>query len=69
MRERVAKTARDPREVGERISKLLDKRSIRLRNPVGPDAKLMRLATHVVPFRARRDLLGRVTGIRGAAVR
>jgi NAD(P)-dependent dehydrogenase (short-subunit alcohol dehydrogenase family) len=62
MRERIAKTARDPREVGERIAKLLEERHPRLRNPVGPDARFMRVATHLVPFRARVGLLSRITG-------
>jgi NAD(P)-dependent dehydrogenase (short-subunit alcohol dehydrogenase family) len=62
MLERVDRTARDPREVGERIAKLLDERHPRLRNPVGPDARFMRVATHLIPFRARVRLLSRVTG-------
>jgi NAD(P)-dependent dehydrogenase (short-subunit alcohol dehydrogenase family) len=63
MRKRIDRTARDPREVGERIAKLLDKRSSRLRNPVGRDAHTMQVASHVVPFRARVGLLTRVTGL------
>jgi NAD(P)-dependent dehydrogenase (short-subunit alcohol dehydrogenase family) len=63
MRARIEKTSRDPREVGERIAKLLDERHPRLRNPVGPDARIMRVATHLVPFRARVGLLSRVTGL------
>ena len=63
MRERIDRTARDPREVGERIAKLLDKGSSRLRNPVGPDAHTMQVASHIVPFRARVGLLTRVTGL------
>jgi NAD(P)-dependent dehydrogenase (short-subunit alcohol dehydrogenase family) len=62
MRERIERTSRDPREVGERIAKLLEERHPRLRNPVGPDARIMRVATHLVPFRARVGLLSRVTG-------
>jgi NAD(P)-dependent dehydrogenase (short-subunit alcohol dehydrogenase family) len=63
MRARVAKASRDPHEVGERIAKLLDKRHPRLLNPVGPDAHTMRVARHLVPFRARVGLLSRVTGL------
>jgi NAD(P)-dependent dehydrogenase (short-subunit alcohol dehydrogenase family) len=63
MRERVAKTSRDPKEVGERIAKLLDKRHPRLLNPVGPDAHTMRVARHLIPFRARVGLLTRATGL------
>jgi NAD(P)-dependent dehydrogenase (short-subunit alcohol dehydrogenase family) len=63
MRERIEKTSRDPREVGERIAKLLDKRHPRLLNPVGPDAHTMRVARHLIPFRARVGLLSRVTGL------
>ena len=63
IRERVARTARDPREVGERIARLLDQEHVRLRNPVGPDSHTMRVATHLVPFRARVGLLTRVTGL------
>jgi NAD(P)-dependent dehydrogenase (short-subunit alcohol dehydrogenase family) len=64
MRDRIDKTSRDPREVGERIAKLLDKDRFRLRNPVGPDAQTMHVATHLVPFRARVGLLTRVTGLK-----
>jgi NAD(P)-dependent dehydrogenase (short-subunit alcohol dehydrogenase family) len=63
MRERVERTARDPREVGERIAKLLEKGNARLRNPVGPDAHTMQVASHIVPFRARLGLLTRLTGL------
>ena len=71
MRDRIDKTSRDPREVGERIAKLLDKDRYRLRNPVGPDAQTMHVATHLVPFRARVGLLTRVTGLKklGGAAR
>lgn len=62
MRERIERTSRDPREVGERIAKLLDERHPRLRNPIGPDARFMRVATHLVPFRARVGLLNRMSG-------
>jgi NAD(P)-dependent dehydrogenase (short-subunit alcohol dehydrogenase family) len=63
LRDRVAKTSRDPREVGERIAKLLDKRHPRLYNPVGPDAHTMNIARHLVPYRARVRLLSRVAGL------
>jgi NAD(P)-dependent dehydrogenase (short-subunit alcohol dehydrogenase family) len=68
MRDRIDRTSRDPREVGERIAKLLDRRHSRLRNPVGPDAHTMHIATHIVPFRARVGLLTRVTGLRPSLV-
>jgi NAD(P)-dependent dehydrogenase (short-subunit alcohol dehydrogenase family) len=63
MRDRIERTSRDPREVGERIAKLLEKRRLRLRNPVGPDAHTMHIASHLIPFRTRVNLLGRVTGL------
>jgi NAD(P)-dependent dehydrogenase (short-subunit alcohol dehydrogenase family) len=64
MRDRIDRTSRDPREVGERIATLLDRRRSRLRNPVGPDAHAMHIAGHLVPFRARVNLLSRLTGLR-----
>lgn len=63
MRDQIDRTSRDPREVGERIAKLLDRRRSRLRNPVGPDAHTMHIVSHLVPFRARVGLLTRVTGL------
>jgi hypothetical protein len=63
LRDRVAKTSRDPREVGERIAKLLDKRHPRLYNPVGPDAHTMNVMRHLVPYRTRVRLLSRVAGL------
>jgi NAD(P)-dependent dehydrogenase (short-subunit alcohol dehydrogenase family) len=69
MRDRIDRTSRDPREVGERIAKLLDRRRSRLRNPVGPDAHTMHIAGHLVPFRARVGLLTRLTGISNLAAR
>jgi hypothetical protein len=59
----VDKTARDPREVGEKVAGLLEARRMPLRNPVGPDAKGARLIRGILPTRTRLSLLRRMLGL------
>lgn len=59
----IGKTARDPREVGERVAALLEARRMPLRSPVGPDTKSMRLLRSVLPTTTRLGLLRRALGL------
>ena len=60
---KVVGRARDPREVGEAVARALDARRPRLRYPVGPDAKVVSLAHGLVPDRALRWVVRRLTGL------
>jgi NAD(P)-dependent dehydrogenase (short-subunit alcohol dehydrogenase family) len=62
-RSMVDKTARDPREVGDRVVKLLETRRMPLRSPVGPDAKGARLMRGILPTGVRLGLLRRMVGL------
>ncbi len=55
--------ARDPREVGEAIAKVLEARRPRFRVAVGPDAKAMWAAHGVVPHRPLAAALRRYIGL------
>ena len=67
VRESVERFGRDPREVGERIARLLEARRIALRHPVGPDSHLTRVLSHALPFTARRRLVSRISGLGSAS--
>jgi NAD(P)-dependent dehydrogenase (short-subunit alcohol dehydrogenase family) len=55
----VAQLARDPQEVAAAIRRLLDRRSRRLRHPVGPEGRQAWAIRGVVPFSAQRYLVRR----------
>jgi NAD(P)-dependent dehydrogenase (short-subunit alcohol dehydrogenase family) len=56
----VGRTSRDPGEVARAIARLLERRSRRLRHPVGPAGRRAWVARGVVPFPAKRWLVRRV---------
>jgi NAD(P)-dependent dehydrogenase (short-subunit alcohol dehydrogenase family) len=58
----VARHARDPQEVAETITRVLESRRPRFRNPVGPDARLFALARGLVPFGVRAFAVRRLLG-------
>jgi NAD(P)-dependent dehydrogenase (short-subunit alcohol dehydrogenase family) len=67
-RDMIDKTARDPKEVGERIADLLEVRTMALRTPVGPDAKGARLMRRFLPTRTRIGILRRMVGLPGGVL-
>jgi len=60
---KIVPRARDPREVGEAIAKVLESRSPRFRNPVGPDSVAQHVARGKVPNRLYRVALTKAIGI------
>ncbi len=66
MMKMVERTGRDPAEVARRVVRLVEARRPRLRNPVGPDAHIMRVLGHL-PARTRHRMVARVTGARTVA--
>jgi NAD(P)-dependent dehydrogenase (short-subunit alcohol dehydrogenase family) len=68
VRESVERFGRDPREVAERISRLLEARHPSLRHPVGPDAHVTRVLSRALPFAVRRRLVSRMSGLDGAGL-
>ncbi len=58
----VARQARDPSEVAERIARLLDDPRPRFRTPVGPQARLAWGMRGIVPWSWRRRLVQRLLG-------
>jgi NAD(P)-dependent dehydrogenase (short-subunit alcohol dehydrogenase family) len=58
----VARQARDPSEVAERIARLLDAPRPRFRTPIGPQAQLAWGMRGIVPWAWRRRLVQRVLG-------
>ncbi|MGH3885345.1 MAG: SDR family oxidoreductase [Pseudonocardiaceae bacterium] len=60
----VERGAGDPAEVGARIAAVLSaRRRPWLRHPVGRDAWLMRVLSHVMPFDQRRRILAHMVGL------
>jgi NAD(P)-dependent dehydrogenase (short-subunit alcohol dehydrogenase family) len=66
VRRSVERHGRDPREVADKIADVLESRHPRLRNPVGPDAHVTRLVSHLLPFALRRRIVSRIAGLDAA---
>jgi NAD(P)-dependent dehydrogenase (short-subunit alcohol dehydrogenase family) len=60
--EDVARQARDPQEVAERIAHVLEASGPRFRTPVGPQARLAWAARGLVPWTVRRWFVRRALG-------
>lgn len=63
IRAMVERDAGDPAEVGARIVAVLSARRPRLRHPVGRDAWIMRVLSHVLPFAQRRRMIAHLVGL------
>ncbi|MGH3836512.1 MAG: hypothetical protein ACRDSF_12555, partial [Pseudonocardiaceae bacterium] len=60
----VERDAGDPAEVGARIAAVLSaRRRPWLRHPVGRDAWIMRVLSHVIPFAQRRRIIAHMVGL------
>jgi NAD(P)-dependent dehydrogenase (short-subunit alcohol dehydrogenase family) len=63
IRVNVEQNGRDPQEVADRIAAVVAARNPAFRSSIGTSSHVMRAMSHLLPFRARRRMLSRATGI------